>query len=256
MRPLTGLIVVRNHLTYDYIPEIAAISLLPACDQVFIVDMESDDGSAGVLHTFCDRTPRTKFFSQKWHSPHNRPTWWVEAINEARKPIPHNHWLLHLDADEVLGDESVEVVKAVRNGGLTDGQPVLFRRINFWKDAHHLAPEDRFCGTMVARMGPANVYLPSDEQFPAVEPNMRTNAQAVTNAHIYHYGAIRDRKKFVEKSVATQNYFFGSCDKRITDTAAAGKPWDSIDYFDLPLRDFAGTHPQCAIGWLKERGNL
>lgn len=256
MRPLTGLIVVRNHLSLDYIPTIAARSLLPVCDEVLIVDMQSDDGSYDELHAFVEKTPRTRLVSQKWKSPHNRPTWWVEAINEARMNIPQADWLLHLDADEVLGDESIEPIKHVRRGAFTDGNPVLFRRLNFWKDAHHMAPEDRFCGTMVARMGPASMYLPSDEQFPAIEPNLRTTAQPVTDANIYHYGAIRDRAKFVTKSIATQGYFFGSCDRRITDTAASGKPWDSIEYFDLPLRDFTGTHPACALDWLKSRGNL
>lgn len=256
MRPLTGLIVVRNSLSLDYMPEITAKSLLPVCDEVLIVDMESDDGSYEALKKFVEKTPRTRLVSQKWQSPHNRPTWWVEAINNARMNIHQADWLLHLDADEVLGDEAIEPIKQVRRGGLTDGQPVLFRRLNFWKDARHLAPEDRYCGTMVARMGPASLYLPSDEQFPAVEPNMRTTAQAVTNANIYHYGAIRDRDKFVAKSVATQTYFFGTCDRRIVDTAASGRAWDSIDYFDLPLRDFVGNHPACAVEWLKERGNL
>lgn len=248
---LIGLVLTRNHKTLDYIPCEAAKSLIPHCDQVVVVDMQSDDGSYEELVEFEKIDSRLRVVQQPWANPHNRPTWWVEALNLARTTfIDPKDWLIQLDADEVLADYAGNAIKIQRE----NKQAGLFKRLNFWKDDKHLAPENRYCGTMVARMGPANLYLPSDEPHPAETPNLRTSAEFIGGLEIYHYGALRDPHAFVRKSKTVQNAFFGSCDARILKYEGTQKDWREEDYFDLPLRDYIGQHPKVAKEWLRSRG--
>lgn len=249
---LVGLVVVRNFLELDYSPIQAANSLIPHCEKVVVVDMESDDGSFEYLREYGYSDSRLEIVSQPWDFPHNDPQWWVKALNRARETfIDSRDFLLQLDADEVLGPESKEGIQEAKR----TKKAALFKRLNFWQDPQHLAPHNRVCGTMVARMGPANRYLPSDEPHPAVSPNIRDIAQEFHGLTIYHYGFLRKPESFVRKSEVVQNAFFGSVDPRLKQTQAEKKRWDQYDYFDgEPLQDFRGQHPAEIRTWLIDRG--
>lgn len=251
---LVGLIVVRNWIQLDYCVLEAARSLIPLCHKVVISDMESDDGSYEALKEFELTDSRLEVRSQPWENPHNDPTWWVHALNFARQTfVDSRDFLLQLDADEVLGREAWKGVKQ----SFDDRHARLFKRLNFWKDARHLAPPNRVCGTMVARMGPANLWLPSDEPNPLFRPNLRDKAEEGIDLHIYHYGFLRKHDAFLRKSEVVQNAFFGSVDPRISRAQTETGRWDGIDYFEgEPLEPFLGRHPPEAIGWLTERGHL
>jgi len=249
---LIGLVLTRCHLTLDYMPVEAACSLSPTCDEVVIVDMESDDGSWEELNQQFAGQACFTLKQQPWDKPHNDPGWWVRALNRARESLDQHAWLLQLDADEILGPESFDGVHLA----LDSGTPGLFRRFTFWRDPCHLVPYNRCCGEMVARLGPTNLYLPSDEPTPARHPNIRDYAEAFSGLHIYHYGMIRDPQAFVRKSKVVQNCFFGSVDQRIETAQKENAKWHDADFFDgLPLRDFVGKHPNIVRKWLLERGH-
>lgn len=248
---LIGLVVTRNHLSLDYIPVEAALSMGRVCDHILISDMESDDGSWEALNAFFGAQNKFRVVSQPWLKPHNDPQWWVKALNVARERIDPKNWFLQLDADEVIGPEAHDGIKLA----MENGTPGMFRRYTFWKDTDHLVPWNKCCGEMVARLGPANLYLPSDEPNPAVHPNIRDLAEVYSGLHIYHYGMIRRPEAFVAKSKVVQNCFFGSVDQRIQAAQAKYPKWHDHDFFDgEPLRDFVGRHPEVAKAWLLERG--
>jgi hypothetical protein len=245
---LVGLIVVRNFRSLDYTPIEAAKSLIPHCDEVVISDMKSDDGSFDELWEFGKTDDRLRIVQQPWGDPFNNPEWWVDALNYARENFLYGRdFLLQLDADEVLGPECRDGIQMCKQ----DEGSALFRRFNFWKDPQHLAPENRVCGTMVARMGPANVWLPSDEPNPKRRPHLRERAQDYPQLNIYHYGFLRDPKAFLRKAQVVQEAFFGSTDERLT-SVKDSEIWYDKDFFDgLPLRDFIGNHPPEILPWLR-----
>ncbi len=252
---LVGLVVVRNHRTYDYCPIEAVKSLQPFCHSVVLSDMSSDDGSWEELNDAFATDKQVIVERQPWDKPHNDPQWWVKALNYAReKFLTPEETLLQLDADEVLGPESGPGIKQAMQQPHTGA---FFERYNFWGSPWVLAPENRYCGTMVARLGPANLYLPSDEPNPARHINIRDVAEDFPNLHIYHYGAVRDPAKFLLKSEAVQNNFFGSCDQRLLDCKGSDVPWyKQKDFFDgEPLRQFTGNHPEVIWQWLRDRGH-
>lgn len=251
MSSLSGLVCVRNGLKLDYCWREAAFSLVPICDEVVICDADSDDGTSASIFEVTQSDSRIRSINYPWPNPHQDDKFWVKWLNWARQHLL-GKMMIQLDADEVLDPGGYQKITELKNAG----RCALFQRLNFWKDAQHLAPHNRCCGTMVARLGPTSLYLPSDEPSPAVEPNIRTNAEWHPQLRIFHYGFIRKPDAFVRKSVEVQNMFFGSVDRRITDMQLEGKRWDERDYFDIPLEDYHGSHPQVAHAWLRERGHL
>lgn len=248
---LSGLVVTRNHLTLDYMPVQSALSLAPICDEVIVSDMESDDGSWENLQESLSTNNKIVLKQQPWNKPHNDPGWWVGALNFARLDLDSGDWLLQLDADEILGPESFSNIKVA----MEDNIPGLFRRYTFWRDPQHLVPYNKCCGELVARLGPTNLYLPSDEPTPAQRPSIRDNAELRSGFHIYHYGMIRNPEAFVRKSKVVQNCFFGSVDPRIAVAQETHPKWHDFDFFNGdPLRDFSGNHPDIAVKWLLNRG--
>ena len=248
---LVGLVVVRNAIELDYMPLEAAFSLLQVCDHVIISDMESDDGTEQML-VAAARGSEISVVSQPWEKPFQDEHWWTKALNYARKSfIAPNEWYLQLDADEVLGPEAKHGVAMAMSSEICG----LFRRYNFWQSPQTLVPHNRCCGEMVARLGPAYMYLPSDEPNPLVSPNIRTSAEHFSGLTIFHYGFLRRPEAFVKKSEVVQKAFFGSVDTRIGKAQASHARWDDYDFFDgEPLRPFEDRHPALARQWLTDRG--
>lgn len=248
---ISGLVCVRNAVVYDYCWREAVASLLPVVDEMLICDGQSTDGTREHIDAMAAGEPKIHVIEYPWPNPKNDPGFWVAWLNWARQHAKHP-MLISLDADEVLDPEGYPRIREV--AGL--GGCAFFERLNFWKDARHLAPENRVCGTYVARLGPSSLYLPSDEPNAAVSPNIREKAKRYRELRIFHYGFIRNPEAFVKKSIGVQNMFFGSVDSRITEQAAKGLKWNDRNYFDnLPLRPYAGPHPEVAHAWLKERGH-
>lgn len=248
-RGLSGYIPVRNAKNLDYCLREAVESLLPVCDQVVIADGESDDGTKDTIFDLWVNEPKIRWVTYPWPNPVNQPDFFVRWIQFARQHLEYD-MQLELDADEVLDPISHDKIREIvaRKGSAN------FKRLNFWKNAQHLAPHNRCCGTMVARLAPSHLYMPSDEPNPAVEPNARTYAETIPGLQIFHYGFLRNPDAFVRKSREVQNMFFGSVDSRITEMADQGKRWDDREYFDIPLQAYRGTHPLVAHKWLRDRG--
>lgn len=250
MSKISAYICVRNAIELDYCLVAGVESLIPVADELVICDGESTDGTIDLIRGLMARDSRVRMVTYPWTTPHNDPDFWVRWLNFAREQLRHPIQLT-LDADEVLDPGSYPAILELAS----QNKAGLFHRLNFWQDTEHLAPENRCCGTMVARLGPTHLYMPSDEPYPAKAENVRKYAVHDDRLLIFHYGFIRNPKAFVKKSVAVQNMFFGSVDQRIVDMDAQGRTWNERDYFDgLPLRDWSGRHPDVALPWLRKNG--
>lgn len=247
---ISGLVCIRNGTLLDYCWREAVHSMLPVVDEMVICDSDSSDGTSEQIAELVKNDSKIRAINYPWPNPVGKPTAWVEWLNWARMHLKHEI-MLQLDGDEVLDPQGYQIIKMVAAGRGS----ALFHRLNFWQDPHHLAPENRCCGTMVARLGPTNLYLPSDEPYPVENPNIRTLAATYSGLNIFHYGFLRKNEAFYRKSDVVQKMFTGGVDKRITDQEAAGLQWNARDYFDgLPLREYHGPHPVIAHQWLKDRG--
>lgn len=261
---LSGYLIVKDAIKGDYPVVEAARSLLPICNEVLIADCESDDGTLEMLTHFAATEVKVRVISipwpllpsyEQWKADVPRPAndhhFWPALINRVR-PLLRYQFQIHLDADEVLFPCAFpEIIKCMDEGGCR-----WMKRLNFWRDAQSLVPPGWVCGDYVARLGPTALWMPSDEQHPEGEPEMRVKATKHESIVCGHYGFLRKDAAFYAKSKRMQPALAGTYDSRLEEAERTGAPWWTVSTFPGGLVPYTGTHPDVILPWLKERGRL
>ncbi len=258
---ISGFICTRNAIELDYCVELAIQSLLPVCAEVVVSDGESTDRTRDILGDLAAREPKIRIVTYPWPNPKSDIKWWVTWLNTTRNRLQYP-MMLELDADEVLDPLSYPAVRAAAERG----ECRWFQRLNFWRDAQHLAPSGHYCGDQVVRLAPSHLYMCSDEPcIPEAEIRLRAGwpPNATRDFRIFHYGALRHDKAFIEKIRVVGDLFFGTYDERIAKAAREGTPWiDAVKFEELhdgkiierELQPFNEPHPALAWQWLLDRG--
>lgn len=266
MKPnrLSGYVPIRNGITNDYCFELAIRSLAPICDEIVVCDSESTDGTLQRLAELASEIPALRIISRPWPNLATYETVKDKTPGAAGDAMMLPKWLnfirercryemqITLDADEIVHPDSYPAIReAVQQGGAR-----WFRRLNFWRDAHHLVPDGWVCGSAVARLGPTALWMPSDECHPEGEPELRKIAQHDDRLVIMHYGFLRHDDAFYRKSKVCQPAICNDYDARLEEAERTGRKWWELSNFPAPLVPFEGEHPLIARAWLRERGRL
>lgn len=249
---LSGQVIVRNGDELDYCWREAVRSLLPVCDEVWICDAESTDGTFDEMKDWVKREPKLMYARYPWPNPVANPRFVIEWINWTRQFMRYDMHIF-LAADEVLGDTSYPGIRK----SVEDKQPRWVRRLNFWQDAQHLAPEGTVCGSLGAQIGPTDWFMPLDELYPEGEPEMREKALRDWSLVVFHYGFIRKPGAFLKKSRVMQKAIMNMYDNRLLKAETEGTDWVKECPFppEFPLGLYDGRHPPVAYNWLQERGH-
>lgn len=261
---LSGYAVIRNAIRGDYPIEICLRSMLPICDEVVVADCFSDDGTFEMLTALAAREPKIRVIQIEWPKlptheqwvsdaprPMNDNCFWPKLINVARPYLRYAHQL-HLDGDEFVFPCAHEEIRKC----VADGSARYLKRVNWWKDAAHIIPDGWVCGTYVARVGPTELWMPSDEPHPEGEPEMKVRATKHPSLLIGHLGFLRKQDGFFAKSKVMQVAVAGNYDDRLKAAEASGQNWWELSNFPAPLEKYDGEIPAIALPWLAERGRL
>lgn len=251
---ISGYICSSNANRLDYPLREAALSLIPVCDEVILSIGPCDDGTMEIAREIEAMDARVRVVEYPHAMPVRDIHWWTRWLNETRIQLSHPMQLT-LDADEILDPMAYDPIREAAS----KGECRWMHRINLWGDIHHTAPHGRVCGEQVVRLGPSELWMPSDEPHPEGEPEIRTRAGWPPNAEeafrIIHLGFLRRPSAFTEKVRAVNGAFFGGSDDRVERAAQEGVHWSTYVDHGLPLLPWSGTIPEVAHQWLKDRGH-
>ncbi len=253
MKPhgLSGYICVRNAISLDYCFREVIASLLPICDEVVACDSESSDGTREALVEWAAREPKIRVIDYPWPNPHGAGIWFLTWANWTRQFLKYDMQIFS-DADEVLCPKSHgAILEAVRNHECR-----WVHRLNFWKDNRHLTnPPDWYVGVNVARIGPSELEMTSDEPRAPGEIEMQTRAKHDPTIRVFHYGFIRPQAAYLAKAKAMHSYVRGFVDPLLLQAESTGVPWHSLYRPDVPLLEYnERDHPPVAWDWLRKCG--
>lgn len=260
-RGLSGYVPVKNGDTLDYCWFEAVMSLLPVCDEVIISDGGSTDGTLEAAMRLSKSSPRIRVVNYSWPvlptyetvkdskpGPPGNPRMLIDWLNWTRQFCQYDMQIT-TDADEILDPASwPEIRRAVEAKECR-----WFRRLHFWKDANHITQDDKVCGTNVARLGPTEMEMVSDEQRHEGEPPIRQLATFHDSLRFFHYGFIRRPGAFFAKSKIMQAALLNSYDGRLKMAEESGINWTDLTEIG-ELVPFQGQHPDLMKKWLIERG--
>lgn len=256
MITLGGNVCVRQGNSLDYCWRECISSLLPVCETVTISDGESTDGTLEEIRAWMEREPKLRLHIYPWPNPTGDIEFWVRWLNACREQI-REPFQLQLDADEVLSEQSyplIEEFKRTTNPG--DMIALRCHRYNFWQDHKHLIPHGVCCGHYVVRVAPTSVWLPSDGVHPKGAEAHRIAKDS--QIEIFHYGFLRKREAYFEKSRQLHTMFFGGMtDQRMIEAENCDGNWmrkiENVEWNNR-LLDFKSEHPLIARKWLADRG--
>lgn len=251
---ISGYICIRNAIELDYCFTEAVCSLIPVCDEVVICEGESTDGTLEECKRLERMDSRVRVITYPWKNPVADIKFYTDWINYARERLRFP-MQLNIDGDEVLCPGSYPMILKSAAAGAS----MWFHRLNFWKTSKIIAPWGRVCGHAVARLGPTELWMPSDEPHPEGEPEIRLRAGWPPawdpTMRMFHYGYIRNHESLLLKVKVIEEAFFGTCDKRVAVSRESGTHILDLVEMDRPFLDYTGDHPSVAHDWLRARGH-
>jgi len=250
---ISGFSFVRNGAKLYY-PVVESIrSILPICDEFVIAvgEGDEDDGTREAIAAIGD--PRVRIIDTVWEEEYFKRG----IINALQTDIAMHRcsgdWLFYLQADEVVHEKYLPVIKA-RCESLLDRSEVeglLFRYKHFWGDYGHYHDGHGWYPNeirMVRNLPTVHSYesAQSFRHFEAYDnPRQPSGTRklrvARVDAEIYHYGWVRPPHLMQNKSRALATVHWGR--RKATDYYE--KAPKVFDYGPLDrLATFEGTHPE------------
>lgn len=255
---ISGFSFVRNGEKLYY-PTVEAIkSILPICDE-FVIAVgkgDEDDHSRELIAAIDD--PRVKIIDTVWEEKYCHRGMINSYQTDIAMQACSGDWLFYVQADEVVHEKYLPIIKARCEELLNDKQVegLLFNYKHFWGDYDHYHGGHGWYPweIRIVRNLPKIHSYQSAQSFrwfdfydnPRQETGTRKLNVASVNAWIYHYGWVRPPELMRNKNKALDSVHWGK--------SKAEKHYASVpDYFDYGplcrLKVFKDTHPQV----MKER---
>lgn len=261
-RGISAYLPVRNGDSLNYPWRCVAESLLAVADELIYCDSDSEDDTRAQMEAHAARDRRVRVINWPWPvvptpeavahklpGPPGRPRLLIDWLNHARQFCRYDMQLTS-DADEVLCPKSIPRIREAAQRR----ECLYFHRLHFWRDHRHITQNDKVCGSYVARFGPTELEMVSDEMRPEGEPPIRQRAVKHPSLRFFHYGFIRPPESFFAKSKVVQAALHNAYDPRLVEAEQTGKNWfDLTDVGEL-LPYAANDWPEVSWAWLRECG--
>lgn len=245
---ISGYSYVRNGLKYDY-PFVQAIrSILPLCDEFIMVVGDSTDGTREAIEAIGD--PRIKIVDTVWDEE-MRTAGRVFAL-QANTGLDHvtGDWAFHIQADEVLHEDDLPLVRAAMEKYDADPEVegFLLRFINFFGDYRHYGPSRRYhqCEIRITRNDPHVRSYRDSQGFRIFEHPERQWEEKGRKLHviplearIFHYSHVKNPALQVQKRAEFVRRYHP--DEVVQEWLKTNQGFAYQDYDYLKV--FTGEHP-------------
>lgn len=246
-----GLALIKNGEKFDFPYRESLQSLAPLVNKTFINVGIGEDGTLDLLKKSQDEL-KLEIIEVEWNdrrSDHghilsdntNIP---LEILREKTKDKDHFNeaWVIYLQSDEVIHERDLELIKEdLKKADESGCDAMRFRYLHFWKKHNSLA------------IGPR--WYPQEIRAIKLNSKAISHGDAQTfsgwtkayesDAHIYHYGHVREDEAYTKKMKQMSRYYHSGFDlfrKRL-------KTKIKLFFKKAPIADFYGDHPMV----MKER---
>ena len=240
----------------DYCIEATIRCAMDLCDDIYINDGNSKDGTLDILYSLQREygKDRIKLFVRKWE--HNRQMWTNEK-NFLLDKVPYDAYILAIDADEVIHENDITLIKNVVSAKI----PVIsFNMIHFYGLPTHFIEGPAWykqhtrlwMRSTGIRFLHRNNGCADDVVFPYGFP-AHSGRNINCGASIYHYGNCRDPKALGMKAKKADDLYQYS---NIYEGGKIASPRSFTNSFDsIETKKFRGTHPKYIADWYSKHVN-
>jgi glycosyltransferase involved in cell wall biosynthesis len=257
MPSLGGSVFVRNAIKYDYCILESIQSIVPLCEELVVLDCQSDDGTTQLLRDFCANTPIRLIENVTWECADNYERLKILA-NRAISELSTD-WHFMIQADEVLHESSIEPIRKAITEARQENT-FMVRRINLWGDMDHhirydLPTPRKPVSDQVIRIGRRGTLSTGDAE--SLQCTL-CNTNYVNQITLFHYGFVR--KNECDKVIDMQSWFHGKGaqpDERVVAMKRKDGVFRPEVFFNKDeLAPLMMSHPSVAKIWVEERRSL
>jgi hypothetical protein len=244
---VSGFTIARNVVRADYPLREAVYSILPLCDEFVIAVGKSEDSTLEFVRSFDD--PRIRIIETEWDDT-LREGGRVLAVetNKAKAAVsPDSDWLFYIQADEVLHEQYLEVLREKMKTCREDRevQGFLFDYVHFYGSYSYVGDSRKWYRNEV-RIIRNDARITSWGDAMGFKTTDGKKLRVVNSgASIYHYGWVKHPREQQAKQQQFHKLWHKDEDlgKMVADA-------NEFDYTHIDsLAHFSGTHPQV----MKER---
>ena len=258
---ISGFTMIKNATKLYYPIKQSIASILPLVDEYVVAlgDCDEDDTTRQEIESL--NSPKIKIIETKWDLE-KYPNGTENAHQtDIAKEACSGDWLFYLQADEVVHEKYLEVIRKRCEELLNDDrvEGLLFNYVHFWGDynhyqyAHGWYPEE----IRIVRNRKDIHSWESAQSFRRIpdfdyknyrqqENTFKLNVARV-DAYIYHYGWVRPPHYMQNKKKSLDTIHKGA--QRVREMYSTQE--DEFDYGPLKLAaKFKGTHPKVMKEWI------
>ncbi len=258
MTTISGHMIIKNGIKFDYPFVESCLSILPICDEFVFLEGFGDDGTYERLTDLQRQYPdKIRLHRCEWKNEH----WSVlsEMTNHCIK-LCQCDYHFQIQADEAVNEIYHKKIKSLARKGLDFYE---FGVYHFFSGFNKIYQPGVFYDTFM-RMARRDKY-PSIRSYgdamslgcPDTDSKRFTSQNAIDDVKVYHYGYVRKPKALIEKQQQMTRWWgYQELDSYLQDGLDTG----TIKWMDKhkpeQLRPFGETHPSAITEWAKERNLL
>ena len=255
--PITATFITHQCVVLDYCLEATLRSMLDLCDEIYVNDGKSTDGTLDVLYSIQREvgSDRLKVFERDW--VHDRSVWTKEK-NFLIDQVPANNYVLCIDADEVIHENDIPKIRSLVNSGTA--LSIAFPVIHFYgRPTHYIEGPSWYTRHTRLWAKSTGIRLYHIERGCADDvlwPN-RMPAHlwrfTLSEAFLYHYGNCRDPRAIgmkVKKADDLYQYSTDYIDGKLAKERSFSYAFDKVD-----PKEFKGSHPKYIKEWYDSHRN-
>ena len=238
---VTGFTIIRNALQYDYPIKEAILSILPLCDEVIVLVGNSDDNTLDYVKSI--DSDKIKIYQSVWDDSLKKGG--IVLAKETDKSfdlIPNDSdWAFYIQADEIVHEKYYDVIYEsmlrYKDNKHVDG--LLFKYTHFYGNYKYVGDSREWYNREI-RIIRNDKQIRSYRDAQGFRKNGKKLRVKAINAHIYHYGWVKDPYHQYKK-----RYAFDSLYSEGKEPQIVVKKEDLFDYSHVgSLILFKGTHPK------------
>ncbi len=242
---VSGFTIVRNAIKYDY-PIVEAItSILPVCDEFVVAVGNSEDETLSLIKGI--GSDKIRIIETVWDDTlrEGGRTFAIETDKAFQAVSPDSDWCFYIQADEVLHEQYLEVVRSSMqqylNNKLVDG--FLFNYKHFFGSYDYVGESWSWYRREIRIVRNKNtIFSYKDAQGFRKQPNEKLKVKLI-DASIFHYGWVKEPTNMQKK--INNWYRFYRNEEWIEKNANKQEEFDYSAVSSLEL--YKEAHPQVML---------
>jgi hypothetical protein len=201
-----GIAFIKNGVKFDYPFKESLLSMLPLVEKIYVNVGICDDGTLEEVR----KIPKVEIIEVNWDD-HRSDKGYIFSdmtnipIKKMREEVKdEDAWALYLQSDELIHEDDLELIKEdIKKANDAGADVMRFRYMHFWMKNNEVAIGKRWYPQEIRAFKVNSTVISHGD----AQTFQDYNKAYESNAHIWHYGHVRDEAAYKRKVAQFNRYY-------------------------------------------------